>query len=286
MGNRARSVAASAFDASRSPAWTRKSTMKFDEPALKGRRTGDLPEASCLCRAHIFRAGASLQVRRSALTTADTQSGRTRGTEMNIRARLVAATRHVALACAALLVSVTCAVASPITVGTFEVQNDALDPFFTGPTFVVTNDSTFSGIDAIFADIHLLFDLDDLSTQDFLLTPALGPGEAIDSNGLTVDPAQPALPDLGSVLGAYLQMTLLDSVTSAVLSGTFSLAPTNPPLCAGCTTRMTDFTNGSTLAILFEPGLPDGTPVPEPASLFLMGTGIAAVAVRKRWLSR
>jgi PEP-CTERM motif len=205
----------------------------------------------------------------------------------NIRERFVVMLTHLKLVPAVLLLSVTCAAASPITIGTFEIQNDVLDPFFAGPTFVVTNDSAFAGMAATFADIHLLFGLDDLSTLDFLLTASLGAGEAIDSNGLTIDPAQSLLPDLGTVLGAYLHMTLLDSVTSAVLSGTLSLAATDPPLCLGCSTWMSDFTNGSTLAIRFDPELPgDGTPVPEPASLFLMGGGIAALAAKKRWLSR
>jgi hypothetical protein len=170
-----------------------------------------------------------------------------------VRARFVVTVKHCAIVCAAWLLSVVCTSASPITIGTFEFQNDISDPFLAGPTFVVTNDSALAGFAATFGDIHLLFGLD----------------------------------GLGSVLDAYLTLTLLDSLTSAVLPGTLSLAATNPPLCVGCTNRMIDFTHGSTLAIQFDPALPgDASPIPEPMSLFLVGSGIAACAAKKRWLSR
>ena len=205
----------------------------------------------------------------------------------NIRARFVVTLKYGALLCAAWLLSATCSVAAPITVGTFQVFNDPFDPLANGPTFAVNNgsvDSVFPGFAATFADVHLLFDLRDLPTLDFALI-GMGPGGStepgggVDSGGLV----DPALPDLSTVISAYLTLTLLDPLTNAVLAGTVSLGPTTPsPQCAGCTTRMTDFTDGSMMAIRFDPA----TAVPEPASLLLVGSGLAAYGVKKRWLSR
>ena len=204
-----------------------------------------------------------------------------------VRARFVVTMKHCAMVCAASLLSVVCAAASPVTIGTFELQNDSTDPFFTGPTFLVTNDSALAGYAATFGDIHLLFGLDDLSTLDFALTGVLGSGGSIDSNGLTDVLGQSLLPDLGSVISAYLTLTLVDAITHAVLPGSLSFAPTNPPLCGNCTNRMTDFTHGSTLAIQFDPAVPgDASPIPEPMSLLLVGSGLAACAAKKRWRSR
>jgi hypothetical protein len=209
----------------------------------------------------------------------------------DIRARFIVTLRYSALVCAAWLLSVTCTAASPITIGTFQFQNEPPDPFATDPTFVVFNDSAFAGYAAIFADIHLLFDLTDLSTRDFALigSGADGstvPGQSVDSSGLVDDLTfLSRLPDLGTVLDAYLTLTLLDPLTNMALAGVVSLGPANPPDCDGCTTRMTDFAGTSrTMAIQFEPT--DATPVPEPASLLLVGSGVAAFAVKKRWLSR
>jgi hypothetical protein len=192
-------------------------------------------------------------------------------------ARLVLTAKHGALVCAAWLLSVTCTAASPITVGSFSVLNDTTDPLFVGPTFVVTNDSVFAGLPATFGNLHLVFDLSDLSTLDFALADALGPG-AIDSNGLTDALGNSLLPDLGSVLDAYLTLTLLDPATSVALAGLLSLGPTP---------RMSDFTDGSTFAIQFDPAVPTETaPIPEPMSLLLVGGGLAACAVKKRWARR
>ena len=202
----------------------------------------------------------------------------------NIRARFVVTLKYSALVCAAWLLSATCSVAAPITVGTFQVLNDVNDPFFAGPTFIVTNDSVdamFPGFAATFANLHLVFDVFDLPTQSFSLTDALEPG-AIDSNGLADEVGQSLLPDLSTVMGAYLTLSLLDAGTGQALLGTVFLGPTTPPQCLGCTTRMTDFTDLSMLAIRFDPA----TPVPEPASLLLVASGLAAYAVKKRWLPR
>ena len=62
------------------------------------------------------------------------------------RARFAVTVKRCALVAAAWLLGVTCTVASPITIGTFEIQNDTSDPFFTGPTFVATNDSGLAGL--------------------------------------------------------------------------------------------------------------------------------------------
>jgi hypothetical protein len=189
------------------------------------------------------------------------------------------------LMCAVLLLAVTSVSAAPITIGTFAIQNDDSELGFTGPTFVITNDSVFAGYAAIFSDLHLRFDLLDGPALDFALSDDVAPGAETSSNGLADEFGQSLLPDLAGVLDVYLTLKLLDSVTSALLPGTVSLAPSNPPLCLGCTSRMTDFTHGSTLVIQFDPEAP-GTPVPEPASLFLLGGGVALAAIRKRWHSR
>jgi hypothetical protein len=203
------------------------------------------------------------------------------------RARFAVTVKRCALAAAAWLLGVTCTVASPITIGTFEIQNDTSDPFFTGPTFVVTNDSGLAGLAATFSDIHLLFDLQDLTSLDFSLASLLGSAQAVDSGGLADALGQSLLPDLGTVLDAYLTFTLLDAVTNAILPGTLSLGPTDPALCSGCTDRMTDFTHGSTLAIQFDAQAPvDTAPVPEPMSLLLLGSGLAAGAAARRWRTR
>jgi hypothetical protein len=204
-----------------------------------------------------------------------------------VRARFVTATRRLALICGVLLLCVTAAAASPITIGTFEIQNDTSDLGYTGPTFVVTNDSAFAGHAATFGDVHLRLTLTDSSALDFLLSDAVTPGGSVDSNGLIDALSQSLLPDLSTVLDAYITLTLLDQLTSALLPGTVSLGPTDPLLCLDCTNRMTSFTHGSTLAIQFDSEGPvDTAPIPEPASLLLVGSGILSYAARKRWLSR
>jgi hypothetical protein len=203
----------------------------------------------------------------------------------DLRARFATTAKYAALVGAALLVSATCTLAAPITVGTFELLNDTTDPFFAGPTFVVTNnsvDTVFPGFSAVFGSLHLVLDGLDLSTQDFVLTDALAPSSAIQSDGLVDAFGQSLLPDLTTLADAYLTLTLLDPVTLTQLAGTVSLGPTDPSLCSGCTTRMTDFSNGSTLAIQFEPAPTDVAPVPEPMSLVLVGSGLAACGAARR----
>ena len=79
-----------------------------------------------------------------------------------VGARFAVTMKYSALVCAAWLLSATCTIAAPITIGTFEVLNDTSDPFFAGPTFLVTNDSALAGIPATFGDLHLVLDLVDL----------------------------------------------------------------------------------------------------------------------------
>jgi hypothetical protein len=191
----------------------------------------------------------------------------------DVRARFVVAVKYGALVCAAWLLSVTCTAASPITVGSFSVLND---PLLVGPTFVVSNDAVLVGLAATFGNLHLVFDLSDLSTLDFALGDVLGPG-GTDSSGLADVNGNSLLPDLGTVLDAYLTLTLQDPTTSAALAGLVSLGPT---------ARMTDFTDGSTLAIQFDPASTGPAPIPEPMSLLLVGGGLAACAVKKRWARR
>ena len=193
----------------------------------------------------------------------------------DICAQFVVTVKYGALVCAAWLLSATCTAASPITVGSFSVLND---PFLAGPTFVVTNDSVLTGLPVTFGNLRLVFDLTDLSTLDFSLTGALGPAATIDSNGLADGNGNSLLPDLGTVLDAYLTLSLLDPATSAALAGLVSFGPT---------ARMSDFTDGSTFAIQFDPAVPtEPAPVPEPMSLLLVGGGLAACALKKRWAAR
>ncbi len=204
------------------------------------------------------------------------------------RVRFAVTVKRCALVAAAWLLGVTCTAASPITIGSFSILNDTSDPFPAGPTFVVTNDSALAGLAATFGDIHLIFDLQDLSSLDFSLSNILGSGPvtAGDSNELTDGLGQSLLPDLGTVLDAYLTLTLMDAVTNAILPGTISLGPADPS-CAGCTARMTDFSDGSGLAIRFDASAPgDTAPVPEPMSLLLMGSGLAAYAAGRRLRTR
>jgi hypothetical protein len=174
--------------------------------------------------------------------------------------------KYCAFICATLLLCAAPAAAAPLTVGTFEVSND-----FFGSAFSVTNDSAFT-----FGDLHLLFDLTDASNLDFVLTDVLLPVSSIDSNGLVDGFGQSALPDLGTVQDAYLALTILDPLTNAVVPGMFSLVPTDPSLCVGCTDKMSDFADQSTLAIQFDAASP--TPVPEPPTLMLFATALMMVA--------
>lgn len=202
----------------------------------------------------------------------------------DLRARFAMTMKCAALTGAALLFSATCTLAAPITIGSFSILNDTSDLFSAGPTFVVTNDSALVGLAATFGDIHLIFDLQDLSSLDFSLSNILGSGPvtAGDSNELTDSLGQSLLPDLGTVVDAYLTLTLLDAVTNAILPGTISLGPADP-LCAGCPDRMADFSDGSGLAIRFDASVPtDTAPVPEPMSIVLVGSGLAACAAARR----
>jgi hypothetical protein len=143
---------------------------------------------------------------------------------MNVRARFAVTMKYCAFVAAAWLLSVTCTAASPITIGTFSIQNDTTDPFFAGPTFVVTNDSALAGLEAVFGDIHLIFDLQNLSSLDFSLASFLGSGGAVDSNGLADALGQSLLPDLGTVLDAYLTFNAIPAPLT-IFCGVHKLEP-------------------------------------------------------------
>jgi hypothetical protein len=191
----------------------------------------------------------------------------------SFRASFGAPLRCAALIGTGLLLGATGAAASPISVGTFEVLNDTADPFFAGPTFLVTNDSAFAGLPVTFGNLHLVFDLIDLSSVDFALTGALAPSATIDSNGLTDGLGQSLLPDLSAVVDAYLTLSILDPTTSAALAGIVSFGPS---------ARMTELADGSTRTIQFDPSSTGPAPVPEPMSIFLVGGGLAVCAVKRR----
>lgn len=217
--------------------------------------------------------GIPCPIRRGGLIAqARSHRGVTFGEQRALRRLTVVRRIAVALCVGVIALAATRADAAPVLVGQFFLTNDPTVNLF-DPTFWVENDSSATTPET-FTNVQLWMDVSDglggITTDEFSLATSLAPGDpAVNSNGL-VDPVSfsSLLPDLSTVQSAWITLSTSDP-------GVISLGQ---PGCVGCT--MTNFGDGSTLAIYFDPA--STTSVPEPGTMALFGSGLLVAVLMKR----